>query len=43
MPYEERFTDAEFVRIVEEGLIYMCACPAQVAEAMRKLRELESN
>ena len=40
MDYEERFTDAELERIVEAGLIYMCACPGQVADAVRKLREL---
>lgn len=40
MEYEERFTDAELVHIIEQGLIYMCACPAQVADAIRKLREL---
>jgi hypothetical protein len=40
MQYVELFTDSELVHIVEEGLIYMCACPAQVAEGMRKLRTL---
>lgn len=40
MIYEERFTDAELELIVEAGLIYMCACPGQVADATRKLREL---
>jgi glutamyl/glutaminyl-tRNA synthetase len=40
MEYHERYTDAELQHIVEQGLIYMCACPAQVAEALRKLREL---
>lgn len=40
MNYEERFTDAELDKIIEEGLIYMCACPAQVADGVRKLREL---
>jgi len=40
MDYEERFSDADLQKIVEEGLIYMCACPAQVAEAIRKIREL---
>ncbi|MBT9505377.1 MAG: hypothetical protein IV109_02160 [Rhodoferax sp.] len=40
MQYEERYTDAELAQIIEQGLIYMCACPAQVADAMRKLREL---
>ena len=40
MNYVEQFSDAELVQIIEEGLIYMCACPAQVADAIRKLREL---
>jgi hypothetical protein len=40
MKYVEQFSDAELVQIIEEGLIYMCACPAQVADAVRKLREL---
>lgn len=40
LPYEERYTDAELVSIIEQGLIYMCACPAQVAEALVKLRTL---
>lgn len=40
MQYVELFTDSELVHIVEEGLIYMCACPAQVADGLRKLREL---
>lgn len=40
MIYEERFSDVELGKIVEEGLIYMCACPAQVADTIRKVREL---
>ena len=40
MHYVERFTEAELEKIIEAGLIYMCACPAQVAENVRKLREL---
>jgi hypothetical protein len=40
MNYEERFTDAELDKVVEQGMIYMCACPAQVADGLRKLREL---
>ena len=40
MNYEERFTDAELDTVVEQGMIYMCACPAQVADGLRKLREL---
>lgn len=40
MQYVELFTERELVHIVEEGLVYMCACPAQVADGLRKLREL---
>ena len=40
MNYDERFTDAELDSIVTQGLIYMCACPAQVADGVRKLREM---
>jgi hypothetical protein len=38
--YQERFSDEELGKIIEEGMIYMCACPAQVADAVRKVREL---
>ena len=38
--YVERFSDAELEKILEEATIYMCACPAQVAKAMRELRNL---
>ncbi|MDZ7891481.1 MAG: hypothetical protein U5L73_06945 [Rhodoferax sp.] len=40
MNNRERFSDAELDHIVGQGMIYMCACPAQVADALRKLREL---
>ena len=40
MEYEERFTDAELGTVIEQAMIYMCACPAQVADSLRKLREL---
>lgn len=40
MTYVERFTAAELEKIIDAGMIYMCACPAQVADAIRKLREL---
>lgn len=40
MEYEERFTQAELSSVIEQALIYMCACPAQVAQAILKLREL---
>ena len=40
MKYEDRYTDAELGKVVEQSMIYMCACPAQVADSVRKLREL---
>ena len=38
--YAERFSDIELEKIIDEGMIYMCACPAQLAEALRKVRQL---
>ena len=38
--YPRRFSDADLEQIVEEAIIYMCACPAQVATELRRLREL---
>ena len=40
MDRTQRFSDADLTQIIEEAAIYMCACPAQLADAMRKLREL---
>jgi bisphosphoglycerate-independent phosphoglycerate mutase (AlkP superfamily) len=40
MEYEERYTDQELALIIEQAMFYMCACPAQVAENLRKLRNL---
>lgn len=40
MVYEERFTDGELEQIRSEGFVYMCACPAKVAEAVLLVREL---
>ncbi len=40
LPYTERYSDAELNSITEQGLIYMCACPAQLAEMLLKLRAL---
>ncbi len=34
------FSDQQLEHIVEQGMIYMCACPAQVAGAMQQLRVL---
>lgn len=39
-PYEEVFTDAEIGKVIEQAMIYMCACPAQVAASLRTVREL---
>jgi hypothetical protein len=38
--YQDRFSDMDLDSIIEQGMIYMCACPAQVADIMRKLRSL---
>jgi hypothetical protein len=40
MEYEERYTDAELGKVIEQAMLFMCACPAQVADSVRKLREL---
>lgn len=36
------FTDAQVEQIIEEGMIYMCACPAQVAQSIMVLRQLNN-
>jgi hypothetical protein len=36
----KRFKDEELSQIMEEASIYMCACPAQVAETLAQLRAL---
>ncbi len=38
--YEERYSNEELSSIIEQGTIYMCACPAQVADTLRNLRAL---
>lgn len=40
MTPNQRFTDQQIQHVIEQGMIYMCACPAQVAQAIRTLREL---
>lgn len=37
---EPRLSDKQLEQIVDEAMIYMCACPAQVAVQLRNLREL---
>jgi len=38
--YPQRFSSSELERIIEEAMIYMCACPAQVANQILQLRQL---
>ncbi len=40
MPYTERFSADELAQVISESFVYMCACPAQVAEGILKLRAL---
>jgi len=37
-----RFSDEQLRVIIEQAVIYMCACPAQVAEQMLYLRGLHA-
>lgn len=38
----QRFSDRQLEQIVDEATVYMCACPAQVAAAIRNLRQLHA-
>ena len=40
MDLKNRFDDEELERIIEEAAIYMCACPGQVANQIRQLRQV---
>lgn len=40
MKIQSRFTNEQLEKVIDEGMIYMCACPAQVAQNIRNLREL---
>lgn len=40
MPSTHRFSNEQLEHVIEQGMIYMCACPAQVAQSIRQLREL---
>lgn len=37
-----RFSTDQLQRIVEEAIVYMCACPAQVAQQIQALRALHA-
>jgi hypothetical protein len=36
----QKYSKQQLEHIIEEAMIYMCACPAQVAEQLVRLREL---
>ncbi len=40
MDVSHRFTNEQLEKVINEGMIYMCACPAQVAQSIRSLREV---
>lgn len=40
MDLQNTFTDAELEKIINEAMLYMCACPAQVAAQISHLRGL---
>lgn len=40
MELPQKFRDDEILKIVEDAMLYMCACPGQVAAEIHRLREL---
>ncbi len=38
---DKRYSDEQLLRIVDQAMVYQCACPAQVASVMRELRRVE--
>ncbi|MDD3352022.1 hypothetical protein [Zoogloea sp.] len=40
MDLQQIYTDRELEHIAEEAMLYMCACPGQVASEIGRLREL---
>ena len=37
---QERYSAAQVSRVLDQALVYQCACPAQVCRAIFELREL---
>lgn len=37
---KERFSASQLSKVIDQALIYQCACPAQVCRAIFELREL---
>lgn len=40
MSLDKRFSDQQLTRILDQALVYQCACPAQVCRTLIGLREL---
>jgi hypothetical protein len=40
MELQQNYRDDELEKIVQEAILYMCACPCQVAAEIRQLRQL---
>lgn len=40
MELPQKFRDDEILKIVDAAMLYMCACPGQVAAEIHRLREL---
>lgn len=40
MAMNERYSRSKLVRIIEQAMIYQCACPAQVCKALFEVRKL---
>lgn len=36
----KKYSDDQLYRIIDQAIIYQCACPAQVATLMRELRQV---
>ena len=41
-PLPIRFDDTQLKHIIDQAMIYMCACPAQVASQILQLRQLHA-
>ena len=39
-PLSKRYSNQQLEQILDEAMIYLCACPAQVAEQLLNLRKL---
>lgn len=37
---KERFNSSQISKVIDQALVYQCACPAQVCRAIFELREL---